>query len=119
MLHASLEVDALNLSIDVSENYRSENSQVLYIAPQRSSRARDQSLSHISNGSARRLDGSLDAKSDLSEDDVDQQAILNIIDREIFRWQWNMPVRQAVYSGGLQKLNTIASWKFFHDSRTN
>ncbi|KAE9369068.1 hypothetical protein N431DRAFT_485080 [Stipitochalara longipes BDJ] len=76
-------------SIDTSEAYGSENSQVLYMAPKQKqkSRARDRSLSCISNGSNRRMDGSSDAK-DLGEEDLDQRAALNIIDREIFEWQY-------------------------------
>jgi len=75
-------------SIDTSEAYGSENSQVLYMAPKQKARARDQSLSCISNGSNRRMDGSSDTKADVREADLEQQAALNIIDREIFEWQY-------------------------------
>ena len=76
-------------SIDTSEAYGSENSQVLYMAPKSKlrTRARDRSLSCISNGSNRRMDGSSDTK-DISKEELDQQAALNIIDQEIFEWQY-------------------------------
>jgi hypothetical protein len=74
-------------SIDRSEACGSENSQVLYMAPKQKSRGRDRSLSCISNGSNRRMDGSSDTKN-VSEEDFDQRTSLNIIDREIFEWQY-------------------------------
>jgi hypothetical protein len=67
-----------------SEAYGSENSQVLYMAPQKRRKTRDRSLSCISNGSARRLDVSSDTKDDIG----DEELSWNIIDQEIFEWQY-------------------------------
>ncbi|PMD19322.1 hypothetical protein NA56DRAFT_208277 [Hyaloscypha hepaticicola] len=73
---------------DRSKNYESEDSQILYMAPKRKTRGRNRSLSCISNGPGRKMDGSSDAKTDLRDDELDQYASLNIIDREIFEWQY-------------------------------
>jgi hypothetical protein len=73
---------------DRSEAYGSENSQVLYMAPPKKPRPRDRSLSSISNGSARRLDGSSDTKDDVKEGNIDDEISWSIIDREIFDWQY-------------------------------
>lgn len=74
-------------STDQSECGASENSQVLYMAgsPKRSRKLRD-SLSSINNRSTRIMDGSSDTKA--GAEDVSEEITWNIIDREIFEWQY-------------------------------
>lgn len=75
-------------SSDRSENCNSGDSQILYMTSKKKKRRRNRSLSCIGNGSDRRTDGSSDAKADLGDDELNQYASLNIIDREIFEWQY-------------------------------
>ena len=64
----------------------SENSQILYMtAPTRSKRL-NRSLSSLTNGSGRELDGSSDCKSDLEDKIAEVQVAWGVIDREIFEW---------------------------------
>ena len=71
-----------------SENYESEDSQILYMAPKKKTRGQNRSLSSISNSPGRKMDGLSDAKKDLRDEEFGQYASLNIIDREIFEWQY-------------------------------
>ncbi len=74
-----------------SENADSENSQAVYMALRpKSERARKHghSLSAISNGSARRLDGSADDEDECRNEEAAEELSWNIIDREIFEWQY-------------------------------
>jgi len=73
---------------DRSEAYGSENSQVLYMAPLKRSRTRDRSLSCFSNGSLRRMDGSSDTTDEIKDEKIDDEISWNVIDREIFEWQY-------------------------------
>lgn len=72
----------------------SENSEAMYIATPRKSQGPRQarrSLSAVSNGSVRRFDGSEDKEEIAS--DPDEELSWNIIDREIFEWQYVCQVR--------------------------
>ncbi|CZR57872.1 uncharacterized protein PAC_07761 [Phialocephala subalpina] len=72
-----------------SKNNQSENNQVLYMPETeklRDQRATRRSLSSISNGAGRRFDGSADSKFDL--DSPADTMSRNMIDREIFEWQY-------------------------------
>ena len=74
---------------DYSTGYGSENSQVLYMAkPRERSRKARSSLSSISNKATRITDGSSDTKAD-TDDWIDSKKLAwNVIDREIFEWQY-------------------------------
>ncbi|KAF8860991.1 hypothetical protein BDZ45DRAFT_740869 [Acephala macrosclerotiorum] len=72
-----------------SQSNQSENSQILYMPePEKpkEKRATGRSLSSMSNGASRRFDGSADSKFDL--DSPADTMSRNIIDREIFEWQY-------------------------------
>jgi hypothetical protein len=70
------------------EENGSENSQVLYMAAPKRSRRIDRSLSSISNNSGRRLGGSSDEKEEDETKQAAEELSWNIIDREIFEWQY-------------------------------
>jgi hypothetical protein len=70
------------------EENGSENSQVLYMAPPKRPRRIDRSLSSISNNSGRRLDGSSGEKEEDETEQAAEELTWNIIDREIFEWQY-------------------------------
>jgi hypothetical protein len=70
------------------EENGSENSQVLYMAPPKRSRRIDRSLSSISNNSGRRMDGSSDEKEEGETKQAAEELSWNIVDREIFEWQY-------------------------------
>lgn len=76
-------------SADQSGCYGSENSQVLYVAsPPKRSRKLRSSLSSIGNRSTRIMDGSLDTKADAEGYSLSDGLTWNMIDREIFEWQY-------------------------------
>ncbi|KUJ15103.1 uncharacterized protein LY89DRAFT_720493 [Mollisia scopiformis] len=80
-----------SLSVPISRRSKSnvsENSQILYMSASKSSKRRrgfDRSLSSISNG-GRRFDGSADEKQNIEA--TEEMVSQNIIDREIFEWQY-------------------------------
>lgn len=76
-------------SIDQLECDDLENSQVLYMAgPPKRLRKSRASLSSIGNRSTQGMDGSSDTKADAEEDSFSDELTWNIIDREIFEWQY-------------------------------
>jgi hypothetical protein len=90
--HISHEADSKRSVSTVSsrhpEENGSENSQILHMAPPKRPRRIDRSLSSISNNSGRRLDGSSDEKEEDETKQAAEELSWNIIDREIFEWQY-------------------------------
>jgi hypothetical protein len=76
-------------SADQSECYGSENSQVLYMSsPLKRSRKSRSSLSSVGNQTTRIMDGPSDTKADAEECSAAEKVAWNVIDREIFEWQY-------------------------------
>lgn len=76
------------------ENNGSKDSEALYMASSKKSTRKDRSLSLVSANSFRRMDGSFDERSGSEagsvvevEDTIDEPS-QDIIDQEIFEWQW-------------------------------
>ena len=66
----------------------SENSQILYMAAPKKSGRLNRSLSSITNGSGRELDGPADLRTDYEDDLSAEKASWNVIDREIIEWEY-------------------------------
>jgi len=75
-------------STGYSEDNGSENSQVLYMTTPAKQKRPGRSFSEISYNSVRKMDGPSEGKPDAAIDAVMEELASNIIDREIYEWQY-------------------------------
>jgi hypothetical protein len=71
-----------------SEDHGSENSQVLFMTTPKRQKRSGRSFSEISYNSVRKMDGPSEGKPDAAIDAMTEELASNVIDREIYEWQY-------------------------------